>query len=58
MCKDWRESNLEVEKDMDEFLHNLGIRKDFLPMTQNLDAIEQNINKSIMRQRKIKPKSK
>lgn len=58
MCEDWRESNLEAEKVKDEFCHNLGIRKDFLPMTQNLDAIEQNINKTIMRQRKIKPKSK
>lgn len=46
MCKDWKESNLEAEKGIGEFLHELGIRKGFLTMTQNLDVIKQNINKS------------
>lgn len=55
MCEDCRESNLEAEKGMGEFLHNLGVR------TQNLDVIKQNINKSnykktffnFMKQKKI-----
>lgn len=34
---------------MSEFLHNLSRRKDFLTMTQNLDAIKQNINKQLQK---------